>query len=250
MSLTVTWTPLGWCCFFLRRERLVCGGPPQFSNCWLGIRSERSVCWLFGSRSWQPTGGRPEGIRWREFRTGGCASFGIGPMSFLAHWPRLRSGSLLRHSQPVVFRRDFTGMRQFFIRAVRVGRMHLLLRFGTAQLCELFRNWRRRSRTSPESACLNFPLGRQRKARSRCYTDRMEEKVIPILRVQDASMRSATPTQTGCESGCLKPRPITDDEYRAPPQNYQFTVPAICSLTFTLTMVGPPMLKASPQSLS
>jgi len=33
-------------------------------------------------------------------------------------------------------------MTQFFIRAVRVGRMQLLLRFGTALSSELFPTWK------------------------------------------------------------------------------------------------------------
>ena len=41
-------------------------------------------------------------------------------------------------------------------------------------------------------SCLaDFPWGDARKEHSRCYTDRMEEKVIPILRVQDASIAVA-----------------------------------------------------------
>ena len=51
MRLTVTPMRLGWCCSFLRRDQLVCGGPPQFSSSWLATRSGKSVCWWFGSRS-------------------------------------------------------------------------------------------------------------------------------------------------------------------------------------------------------
>ena len=89
--------------------------------------------------------------RWREFQTEECGSFGIRPMSSLAHWLRLPSGSLLRHSQPVVFRRAFTGMTQFSIREVRVGTMLLHLRFGTALSSELFPIWRSFSMSNTEA---------------------------------------------------------------------------------------------------
>ena len=73
------WMRPGWCCCSLRLDQVVCGGPPQPSSSWRGTRSERSVCWLFGSRSLRPTGRSPS---WRYagdgFGTVERASFGTG----------------------------------------------------------------------------------------------------------------------------------------------------------------------------
>jgi len=80
--------------------------------------------------------------RWREFQTEECDNFGIETMLFLAPWLRLRNGSLLTHSLPVVFRRNSIGMRQFFIPAVHIGTIQLLLCSGTALSCELLTAWK------------------------------------------------------------------------------------------------------------
>src|SRR5258708_2074629 len=63
-------------------------------------------------------------------------------MSFLASWLKWRSGSLRSHSQPVAYSPGSTGISQFFIRAVHVGTMQLLPRFGTARSSEFFPAWR------------------------------------------------------------------------------------------------------------
>ena len=140
----------GWCCSFLRLDQPVCGGPPQLSNSWLGTQTGRCACWLFGSRYWQPIGGRQAGVRWREFQTGGYDSFGTPSTSWQVSCVRLQRKNPRSQNRAAVFRKGSIGMKRSFTRRTRAGRMSRLQRFGTAQLCELFRDSGRRFATSLE----------------------------------------------------------------------------------------------------
>jgi hypothetical protein len=66
----------GWSCSCLRLDRLVCGGPPQLSNCWRGRPAKRCGCLSYGSRSSQRTGGHRVAALSHKLQTAERASSG------------------------------------------------------------------------------------------------------------------------------------------------------------------------------
>jgi hypothetical protein len=70
-------TFLGWFCCCLLHDQVVCGGPPQPSNCWRGIATARCVCWWSGSQFSRRIGDRQDAPRSDEFRMAGHGSSGI-----------------------------------------------------------------------------------------------------------------------------------------------------------------------------